>query len=43
MAHVWLAALDEIAMYIARAEDGEAAVRAGEAAVDSMLQGLLGV
>ena len=42
MAHVWLAVMNEIALYIARAEDGEAARRDGEAVMDSLLQGLLG-
>jgi AcrR family transcriptional regulator len=41
MAHVWLATLNEIALYIARAEDGEAAMRDGEAAVDKLLERLI--
>jgi AcrR family transcriptional regulator len=42
MAHVLLAAMNEIALYIARAEDGDAARRDGEAVVDTILQRLLG-
>jgi hypothetical protein len=34
--------MNEIALYIARAEDGEAARREGEAVVDTFLQRLLG-
>jgi hypothetical protein len=39
--HVWLAALNEIALF-ARAEDGEAARRQGEAVVAILLERLLG-
>jgi AcrR family transcriptional regulator len=42
MAYVWLALMNEIALYIARAEDVEAAKREGEAVVDTILQRLLG-
>ncbi|MDR0359296.1 MAG: TetR/AcrR family transcriptional regulator [bacterium] len=42
MAYVWIAVMNEIALYIARAEDGEAARREGEAVVDTFLQRLLG-
>ena len=41
MAHVWLATLNEIALYVARAEDGAAAMRDGEAAVDKLLERLI--
>jgi hypothetical protein len=37
MAHVLLAALLEIAMLIARADDPEAARRSGQVAVDTLL------
>ena len=42
MAYVWIAVMNEIALYIARAEGGEAARREGEAVVDTFLQRLLG-
>jgi AcrR family transcriptional regulator len=42
MAYVWIAVMNEIALYIARAEDGEAARREGEAVMDTILQRLLG-
>jgi AcrR family transcriptional regulator len=42
MAYVWLALMNEIALYIARAEDVEAAKREGEAVVETILQRLLG-
>jgi AcrR family transcriptional regulator len=41
-AHVVLAAVNEIALLIARADDAEAAMRTGEAAVDELLRRLLG-
>jgi AcrR family transcriptional regulator len=41
-AHVLAAALAEIALVIARAEDPNAALRSGEAAVDELLRRLLG-
>jgi len=41
-AHVLMAALSEIAMVIARSDDPEGAVRSGEAAVDELIQRLLG-
>jgi hypothetical protein len=40
-AHVILALVNEIALMIARADDLEAAVRSGEAAVDEILSRLL--
>jgi hypothetical protein len=40
-AHVLLAAMGEIALVVARADDPEAAVRSGEAAVDELIQRLL--
>lgn len=42
LAHMLLAALAEVALVIARAKDSKAAVRAGQAAVDALLDGLLG-
>jgi AcrR family transcriptional regulator len=42
LAHMLLAALTEVALVIARAKDSRAAVRAGQAAVDAMLDGLFG-
>jgi AcrR family transcriptional regulator len=41
-AHMLLAALNEIALLVARAEDRDAAIRDGEAAVDALLVRLLG-
>jgi AcrR family transcriptional regulator len=41
LAHMLLAALVEVAMVIARAEDPDAAVSRGKAAVDELLQSLL--
>ena len=41
-AHVLMAALSEIAMVVARSDDPEGAVRSGEAAVDELIQRLLG-
>jgi AcrR family transcriptional regulator len=41
-AHMLLAALNEIALLVARADDREAAIRDGEAAVDALLVRLLG-
>jgi AcrR family transcriptional regulator len=41
-AHMLLGALNEIALFVARADDPAAATRAGEAAVDELLQRLLG-
>jgi AcrR family transcriptional regulator len=40
--HVLLAALAEIALVIARADDPESAVRSGETAVDELIERLLG-
>jgi AcrR family transcriptional regulator len=40
LAHMLLAALAEVALVIARAKDSKAAVRAGQAAVDELLDGL---
>jgi len=42
LAHMLLAALAEVALVIARAKDSRAAVRAGEAAVDELLDGVFG-
>jgi hypothetical protein len=42
LAHMLLAALTEVALVIARAKDSRAAVRAGQAAVDALLDGLFG-
>lgn len=42
LAHMLLAALTEVALVVARAQDGKAASRAGQAAVDRLLDGLLG-
>lgn len=41
LAHVWLAALDEIALYVAGAPDREAAMRQAEDTIDRMLEGQL--
>ena len=41
-AHVLLAALGEIALVVARADDPDSAVRSGEAAVDELIERLLG-
>jgi AcrR family transcriptional regulator len=41
-AHMLLAALNEVALLVARADDREAAIRDGEAAVDALLVRLLG-
>jgi hypothetical protein len=41
-AHVLLASMNEIAMVIAAADDTEAAMRQGAAAVDEYLQRMLG-
>src|SRR5262245_2725063 len=43
LAHMLLAALTEVALVIARAKDSRAAVRAGQAAVDALLDGLFGL
>ena len=40
LAHMLLAALAEVTLVIARAKDSKAAVRAGQAAVDALLDGL---
>src|SRR5262245_32268830 len=42
LAHMLMAALAEVALVIARASDSKAAVRAGQAAVDTLLDGLFG-
>jgi uncharacterized protein YggU (UPF0235/DUF167 family) len=42
LAHMLMAALTEVALVIARASDSKAAVRAGQAAVDALLDGLFG-
>jgi hypothetical protein len=42
LAHMLLAALAEVALVIARARDSKAAVRAGQAAVDELPDGLFG-
>jgi AcrR family transcriptional regulator len=41
-AHMVLAAMNEIAQLVARADDADAAIRQGEAAVDELLKRLLG-
>jgi AcrR family transcriptional regulator len=41
-AHVLMASLSEIALVVARANDPDAAVRSGEAAVDELIQRLMG-
>jgi AcrR family transcriptional regulator len=41
-AHVLMAALSEIALVVARSDDPDGAVRSGEAAVDELIQRLLG-
>jgi AcrR family transcriptional regulator len=41
-AHVLMAALSEIALVVARSDDPDGAVRSGEAAVDELVQRLLG-
>jgi AcrR family transcriptional regulator len=42
LAHVLMAALSEIALVVARSDDPDGAVRSGEAAVDELIQRLLG-
>jgi AcrR family transcriptional regulator len=42
LGHMLLAALAEVALVIARAKDSKAAVHAGQAAVDELLDGLFG-
>jgi len=42
LAHMLLAALAEVALFIARAKDAKAAVRTAQAAVDELLDGLFG-
>lgn len=41
LAHVWLAALDEIALWVGGAPDREVAMRQAEVTIDRMLQGQL--
>jgi hypothetical protein len=42
LAHVLLAALTEVALVVARANDSKAASRAAQTAIDELLDGLLG-
>jgi AcrR family transcriptional regulator len=42
LAHMLLAALNEVALMIARADDAAAAARSGQAAVDELIERLLG-
>ena len=42
LGHMLLAALAEVALFIARAKDAKGAIRAGQAAVDDLLDGLFG-
>ena len=42
LAHMLLAAMLELALVVARSEDRVAALRAGEAAIDELLEGMLG-
>ena len=42
LGHMLLAALAEVALFIARAKDSKAAIRTGQSAVDELLDGLFG-
>jgi hypothetical protein len=42
LAHVVLAAIDELALLVARSADPEAAMRSGSDAIDELLRRLLG-
>jgi hypothetical protein len=42
LAHVLLASVNEVALLVARADDPQAAMRAGEDAIDELLRRLLG-
>jgi AcrR family transcriptional regulator len=42
LGHMLLAALAEVALFIARAKDSKAAIRTGKSAVDELLDGLFG-